>query len=111
MCQRVRAGWLLTLVFTVYLCLDFSSPFVPGALVFDADQNRTPDRVWGGPGIGALCAVCKRPVTNANLELEMEFAREVDFPGLDTFHVHVRCLAAWEFERRQADGLVARPPD
>jgi hypothetical protein len=39
MCHRGRAGWLLTLVFTVYLCLDFSSPFVPGAFVFDADQS------------------------------------------------------------------------
>ena len=66
--------------------------------------TRTPDRVWGGPGIGALCAVCERPVTNADLEFEMEFAREVDFPGLDTFHVHIRCFAAWEFERINAMG-------
>lgn len=51
MCQRVRAGWLLTLVFTVYLCLDFSSPFVPGAFVFDADQS-VDGVVMHGLGVG-----------------------------------------------------------
>ena len=63
---------------------------------------RAPDRTWGGPGIGALCAVCGRPVTKDELECEIEFARAADFPGIDNFHVHVRCLAAWEFERTKA---------
>jgi hypothetical protein len=39
MFQGVRADWLLTLVFAAYVCLDFSSPFVPGAFEFDADQS------------------------------------------------------------------------
>ena len=34
--------------------------------------SRSPDRTWGG-----------------------------DNPGLDKFHVHVRCFAAWEFERNK----------
>jgi hypothetical protein len=25
-----------------------------------------------------------------------------DNPGLDKFHVHIRCFAAWEFERSKA---------
>jgi hypothetical protein len=38
------------------------------------------------------------------LEFEIQFRRDGDNPGLDKFHVHIRCFAAWEFERRQ-DGI------
>ena len=61
--------------------------------------NRQPDRTWGGPGVGAQCAVCERPVTADELEFEIQFARDGNNPGLDKFHVHIRCFAAWEFER------------
>jgi hypothetical protein len=64
--------------------------------------SRTPDRTWGGPGVGALCSVRQFPVTKSELEFEIEFARDGDYPGLDTYHVHVRCFAAWEFERLKA---------
>ena len=63
---------------------------------------RSPDRTWGGPGVGAACAVCERPVTKQELEFEIEFAHNGDNPGLDKFHVHIRCFAAWEFERNNA---------
>ena len=39
MFQGVRLGWLLTLVFAAYICLDFSNPFMAGAFEFDADQS------------------------------------------------------------------------
>ena len=61
--------------------------------------SRRPDRTWGGPGVGALCAVCEMPVTNNELEFEIQFAHDGDNPGLDKFHLHLRCFAAWEFER------------
>jgi hypothetical protein len=61
--------------------------------------GRRADRTWGGPGVGAECAVCERPVTKDQMEFEIQFARDGDNPGLDKFHVHVRCFAAWEFER------------
>jgi hypothetical protein len=64
--------------------------------------SRAPDRSWGGPGVGAPCAVCGQPVTKDEKELEIQFARDGDNPGLDKFHVHIRCFAAWEFERRSA---------
>jgi hypothetical protein len=69
----------------------------------DAVQNaklppRAPDRMWGGPGVGAACTVCELPVAKDELELEIEFAQDGTSPGLDRFHVHVRCFAAWEFE-------------
>jgi hypothetical protein len=61
--------------------------------------NRQPDRTWGGPGVGAMCSVCDLPVTADRLEFEIEFARDGDNPGLDKYHVHIRCFAVWEFER------------
>jgi hypothetical protein len=66
--------------------------------------NRRPDRSWGGRGNGADCTVCRSPVTKDELEFELEFARNED-PGQDTYHIHVRCFRAWEFERDSA-----RPP-
>ena len=61
--------------------------------------NRRPDRTWGGRGVNAPCSVCDLPVTPQQMEFEIQFARDGDAPGLDKFHVHIRCFAAWEFER------------
>jgi hypothetical protein len=61
--------------------------------------SRRPDRIWGGPGMGARCAVCGQVITKDQMEFEMEFARDGDNPELHKFSVHVRCHAAWEFER------------
>jgi hypothetical protein len=63
---------------------------------------RRPDRTWGGPGVGAPWAVCEQPVTRDDMEFEIEFARDGNMPGLDKYHVHIRCFAAWEFERKRA---------
>jgi hypothetical protein len=62
--------------------------------------NRRPDRTWGGPGVGAACAVCELPVTRDQMEFEIAFLRGADYPDLAEYHVHTRCFAAWEFERR-----------
>jgi hypothetical protein len=62
--------------------------------------SRRPDRTWGGPGVGAPCTICELPVEQSQMEFEIQFARDGDNPGLDKFHVHIRCFAAWEFERR-----------
>jgi hypothetical protein len=35
------------------------------------------------------------------MEIEIEFAHDGDSPGLDKYHVHMRCFAAWEFERNK----------
>jgi hypothetical protein len=60
---------------------------------------RKPDRTWGGPGIGAPCAVCGKPVTKDEVEFELQFAHDGASPDLDKYHLHLRCFAAWEFER------------
>lgn len=61
--------------------------------------SRAPDRTWGGPGVGAECSVCGKPVTKDELEFEIQIEHDGTIPGLDKFHVHIRCFAAWEFER------------
>lgn len=61
--------------------------------------SREPTRTWGGPGVGARCAICDLPVRKTEMEFEIQFARDDDNPGLDKFHVHLQCFAAWEFER------------
>jgi hypothetical protein len=58
-----------------------------------------PTRTWGGSGVGAECAVCGLPVTKDEKEFEIEFEHKGG-GGLDKFHVHIRCFAAWEFERK-----------
>jgi hypothetical protein len=64
--------------------------------------SRRPDRTWGGPGVGAVCSICELPVRKDELEFEIQFAHDGDNPGLDKFHVHIRCFAAWEFERNKS---------
>jgi hypothetical protein len=63
---------------------------------------RRPDRTWGGPGVGASCTICELPVGREEMEFEIQFEHDYPAPGLDKFHIHVRCFAAWEFERRSA---------
>jgi hypothetical protein len=60
---------------------------------------RVDDLTERGAGIGIACAVCELPMTKEQLDMQTEFARDGDNPGPDTFHAHVRCFAAWNFER------------
>jgi hypothetical protein len=57
------------------------------------------DRMWGGPGVGVTCVICDLPVAKDQMAIEVQFSRDGDHPGLDKFDIHVRCFAAWEFER------------
>lgn len=61
-----------------------------------------PTRTWGGPGVGAPCAICGARVTREEKEFEIQFEQDGG-GGLDKYHVHIRCFAAWEFERRSTD--------
>jgi hypothetical protein len=63
--------------------------------------QRVPDRTWGGPGIGAPCALCDEPITPDQTECEVQFAHAGVTPGLDGYHLHLRCFAVWELERTQ----------
>jgi hypothetical protein len=58
---------------------------------------RAADGTRGGPGEVLECAVRQRPVTKSETEFEIQFAPDGDTPGIDKYHVQVRCFAAWEF--------------
>jgi hypothetical protein len=79
-----------------------------GAIQNGKIPSRQPDRTWGGPGVGAACSVCDLPFEKDQLEFEIQFAHDGREPGLDKYHVHVLCFAAWEFERH---GFRDAPPE
>ena len=64
--------------------------------------NRNPDRASRGPGVGARCPICDLGVAGDEL-VEIQFARDGGDIGLDKYDLHIRCYAAWEFERRKDD--------
>jgi hypothetical protein len=66
--------------------------------------RQPPSRLWGGPGVNALCAVCDRPVRVDEMEFEVQFARDGGAPHFDVFHVHTRCYAVWELIRGDGAG-------
>lgn len=67
--------------------------------------DRVPERMWGGPGSGAVCAVCGRNVGKEEMEFELQFSLKAD--GSDSYHFHVRCFAAWELERGKGTGTAS----
>ena len=64
---------------------------------------RRPDRTFGGPGTRVVCSVCRELVTPDQTEMEIDFRRPGMQHGSDRHFLHVRCLAAWEFERTKID--------
>ena len=66
---------------------------------------RRPDSIWGGPGAGACCTICDAHLSDDEMELEIEFARE-DGLGADRYHVHVSCFAQWEAELRKTEARL-----
>ena len=61
---------------------------------------RAANRTFGGPGNGAICAVCGEPVTRSQMELEIEFNRHGTAPGLDRYHLHTKVLRRLGGERK-----------
>jgi hypothetical protein len=64
--------------------------------------NRAPARTWGGKGVGAQCTICGEAITTQEIEFELEFG--VDPPVREHYRLHMRCFAAWEFERASMSG-------
>ena len=71
--------------------------------------TRRPDRVWGGPGVGADCTICGVPVRRDENEFEIEFVRDGDGTGPATYHLHIECFAAWEGQANLAPSRAPRP--
>jgi hypothetical protein len=66
------------------------------ALLSGRIPRQPPAVTYGGPSQGALCQVCEQPIPKGQMEIELVFG-PVDNQVI--FHLHVRCLAAWELER------------
>jgi len=70
-----------------------------------------PKSMWGGPGIGACCGICDKPVMHDETEFEIEFAQNDRSRRIvDYYHLHLKCFAAWEFERHKfepTDGKIS----
>ena len=60
---------------------------------------REPECTWSGNGGGVSCSVCELPISKDQLEFEVQLAHDGDRSGLDRYHLHLPCFAAWEFER------------
>jgi hypothetical protein len=64
--------------------------------------DRAPERVWGGKGCGAACAVCGVRLTLEEAELELEFA-PLGERGTQAYNLHPRCFAIWDSVRRELE--------
>lgn len=60
--------------------------------------GRAPDRIWGGRGTGAQCALCDDPVTAEDAEIELEFLALTGPEGPTQYYAHARCWRLWESE-------------
>jgi hypothetical protein len=66
--------------------------------------NGTPDNTCAVSGAGAMCGICELPVTRTDeTGVEVQFASGGDNPGVGKYTFHLRCYAAWEFERGRAN--------
>jgi hypothetical protein len=65
--------------------------------------SRRSDRLFGVPGSGGPCAVCGEPLTADEMEIQLQCTWNDGTSGLDLFHPHHRCYAAWEFERAKTE--------
>ena len=60
--------------------------------------RRQPDRTFGSPGGGESCALCGEPVARDQMLIQIEYQRHAT-SGLRSYHLHLGCHEAWEFER------------
>ena len=71
--------------------------------------NRTPDRMWGGPGSDAACAICGHPVVRDEMGFEVEFARAGEPGDKVSLALHLKCFSAWDLERDDPNRPAAAP--
>jgi len=52
--------------------------------------------------------MCGEPVTQGQMELEIEYRRTGATPEVDKYYLHVRCFAVWECEiAHRANGTTS----
>lgn len=60
-----------------------------------------PERMWGGPGGGAPCALCGRDIGTEEMEFELQYSSKEE--GSESYHVHVRCFTGWDVKHRSRE--------
>ena len=58
-----------------------------------------PESAMRGPGFGVRCTLCREPITINQVDHELHFRLPNAVAPLSRFHLHLRCVAAWEMER------------
>jgi hypothetical protein len=58
-----------------------------------------PERLWAGPGSGADCALCDRPLESTDIEYECQFPAGGERGEAGICRFHVTCYAVWQVER------------
>jgi hypothetical protein len=69
--------------------------------------TRRPERMWGGPGVGACCLLCSKPIEPNEPEVELEY--NGGDGGVVIHHLHLECCAAWELELTEFKGIGHAP--
>jgi len=60
--------------------------------------SRSPERMGSRSGTQLACAVCSGPVQPSEEEIKLGYDHGA-VQEAEVFHLHIRCFAAWEFER------------
>ena len=74
------------------------APGIPAPILGGRRPARPPERMWGGAGSGAPCAICGERIAPEQLEYELEYRGVGERRGRARFHVHVRCCPTPELE-------------
>jgi len=59
---------------------------------------RQPDHTFGAPGNGESCALCGEPVAQDQMLIQIGYQRDATSKST-SYHLHLGCHEAWEFER------------
>jgi hypothetical protein len=62
--------------------------------------EQVPTKIWGGPGVGQLCALCDKPILHEEIEYELEGHIG---GAIRSFRFHVVCQSVWQLECARAD--------
>ena len=70
--------------------------------------RREPDGTWGGKAADVPCAICGERIRPDHWSTSCNSGMTASKRGVDVFHLHLRCFAAWEMERTKLGGVATR---
>jgi hypothetical protein len=79
-------------------------------LVRAADLAGRRRHIWGGSSAGVECMLCGARITQAEVELEVDFGGDDD-GGLSGAHFHVHCFSVLETELLVVEARARMAPE